>query len=59
MAKRPDASRPVKSGKDPHAIIHTRAKASKPLQKPLDQHLAALLNPALTSETSRDGFGEA
>ena len=59
MAKRPDSSRPVKSGKDPHAIIHTRAKASKPLQKPLDQHLAALLNPALTSETSRDGFGEA
>ncbi|MBV9112603.1 MAG: DEAD/DEAH box helicase family protein, partial [Hyphomicrobiales bacterium] len=59
MAKRSEPSRPAKAGKDPHAIIHTRAKASKPLQKPLDQHLAALLNPALTSEGPQGGFGEA
>ncbi|MFI5012688.1 MAG: excinuclease ABC subunit UvrB [Hyphomicrobiales bacterium] len=57
MAKRSDPSRPAKPGKDPHAIIHTRAKASKPKLKPLDEHLAALLNPALTAE--RGGFGEA
>jgi excinuclease ABC subunit B len=47
MAKRTDPKRPAKPGKDPHAIIHTRAKAAKPVTKPLDAHLAALLNPAL------------
>ncbi|MHB2167730.1 excinuclease ABC subunit UvrB [Alsobacter sp. R-9] len=34
----------------------TRAKASKPELKPLDEHLAALLNPAINRE--RGGFGE-
>jgi excinuclease ABC subunit B len=34
----------------------TRSKAGKPELKPLDEHLAALLNPALNE---RQGFGEA
>jgi len=60
MPKRPDTPRPAKAGKDPHAIIHTRAKASKPKARPLDEHLAALLNPALAKgEQGSDGFGEA
>ena len=59
MAKRSDPSRPAKAGKDPHAIVHTRAKASKPVTKPLDEHLAVLLNPALTADAKRGGFGEA
>ncbi|MGC1576398.1 MAG: excinuclease ABC subunit B, partial [Beijerinckiaceae bacterium] len=59
MAKRTEPSRPAKAGKDPHAIIHTRAKASKPAGKPLDEHLAALLNPALNTDASSSGFGEA
>ena len=60
MAKRSDPPRPAKPGKDPHAIIHTRAKASKPKLKPLDEHLAALLNPALAKgEGKAEGFGEA
>ncbi|HEV3247920.1 MAG TPA: DEAD/DEAH box helicase family protein, partial [Beijerinckiaceae bacterium] len=59
MAKRSEPSRPAKAGKDPHAIIHTRAKASKPAGKPLDEHLAALLNPALNTDASSSGFGEA
>ncbi len=59
MAKRSDPSRPAKAGKDPHAIIHTRAKASKPAGKPLDEHLAALLNPALNTDAASSGFGEA
>ncbi len=65
MAKRSEPSRPAKAGKDPHAIIHTNAKASKPKLKPLDEHLAALLNPALAKveakkpETKPEGFGEA
>jgi excinuclease ABC subunit B len=39
----------------------TRAKASKPELKPLDEHLAALLNPALNRERkpAAGGFGEA
>ena len=38
----------------------TRAKASKPELKPLDEHLAALLNPALNRERAPTrGFGEA
>ena len=36
----------------------TRAKASRPELQPLDEHLAALLNPALV-ETKPQGFGEA
>jgi excinuclease ABC subunit B len=60
MAKHSDPPRPAKAGKDPHAIIHTRAKASKPKLKPLDEHLAALLNPALSkAEPNAEGFGEA
>ena len=35
----------------------TRAKASRPDVQPLDEHLAALLNPALNDR--RSGFGEA
>ena len=35
----------------------TRAKASRPDVQPLDQHLAALLNPSLNEQ--RRGFGEA
>ena len=34
----------------------TRAKASRPDVQPLDEHLAALLNPALNER--RPGFGE-
>ena len=38
----------------------TRAKASKPELKPLDEHLAALLSPAINREReSARGFGEA
>ena len=60
MAKRPAKPGPAKVGKDPHAIIHTRAKASKPKLKPLDEHLAALLNPALAKgEAKPEGFTEA
>ena len=36
----------------------TRAKASRPELQPLDEHLAALLNPALV-EPKPSGFGEA
>ncbi len=36
----------------------TRAKASRPELQPLDEHLAALLNPALV-EPNAPGFGEA
>ena len=39
-----------------NAARPTRAKASKPDVKPLDEHLASLLNPALNE--SRGGFGE-
>ncbi len=35
----------------------TRAKASRPELQPLDEHLAALLNPALVE--TKQGFGEA
>ena len=38
----------------------TRAKASRPDVQPLDEHLSALLNPALTpAKDSSPGFGEA
>ncbi len=36
----------------------TRGKASRPELQPLDEHLAALLNPALV-EAKPQGFGEA
>jgi excinuclease ABC subunit B len=42
-----------------------KSKAAKPLVKPLGEHLAALLNPALSEENRSDayptplGFGEA
>ena len=38
-----------KSPRKPRAA-QTRSKASKPELKPLDEHLAALLNPALNRE---------
>ena len=43
----------------------TKSKAAKPIVKPLGEHLAALLNPALREENRSDayptpqGFGEA
>ncbi len=47
----PSAPAPAKKPRTP------RSKASKPEVKPLDQHLAALLNPALNQRQS--GFAEA
>ena len=49
MAKSPN--------KSPKSVRPTRAKASRPDVKPLDEHLASLLNPALNEP--RGGFGEA
>ncbi|MBX3525090.1 MAG: excinuclease ABC subunit UvrB [Rhodoblastus sp.] len=46
------ANPPKKSGRAP------RAKAARPDVTPLDEHLSALLNPALTAEKPR-GMGEA
>jgi excinuclease ABC subunit B len=47
----PSAPAPAKKSRTP------RSKASKPEVKPLDEHLAALLNPALNQRQS--GFAEA
>src|SRR5213593_4399339 len=55
----PDSPRP--RGKSSGA----KSKAAKPIVKPLGEHLAALLNPALSEENRSDayptprGFGEA
>jgi excinuclease ABC subunit B len=48
---------------NPSMASNPKSKASKPLLKPLDDHLAALLNPALTKKQasqpgSSPGFGE-
>jgi excinuclease ABC subunit B len=54
MAKAPDISdKPAQSRKAP------RSKASKPGVKPLGEHLAALLNPALNARPSQHGTSEA
>ena len=53
MSKPPHPSAPAPA-KKPRA---PRSKASKPEVKPLDEHLAALLNPALNQRQS--GFAEA
>ena len=58
--------------KNPKSVAKTTGKASKPELLPLDEHLAALLNPALTQERQSqanaraqiesgraEGFGEA
>ncbi|MBV9220346.1 MAG: DEAD/DEAH box helicase family protein, partial [Methylobacteriaceae bacterium] len=51
--------------KNPKSPVRpTRAKANKPEGRPLDQHLAALLNPSLVNEaqgrgSAGRGFGEA
>jgi excinuclease ABC subunit B len=54
MPRKNDSSAPVPP---------SRAKAAKPTLQPLDQHLAALLNPALNapgkSQAGGRGFGEA
>ncbi|WP_131196389.1 excinuclease ABC subunit UvrB [Lichenihabitans psoromatis] len=51
----PTTSAPTKS---PASSRPTRPKASRPDVKPLDEHLAALLNPAL-NEKRGSGFAEA
>jgi excinuclease ABC subunit B len=54
MVKAPETSTtPVRSKKAP------RSKASKPEVKPLGEHLAALLNPALNQRPQNRGFREA
>ncbi|TVR08136.1 MAG: excinuclease ABC subunit UvrB [Salinarimonadaceae bacterium] len=55
---------PAKSGRPKASRAKgPSSKASKPVLKPLDEHLAALLNPALNkphvSAYPEDGFGEA
>jgi excinuclease ABC subunit B len=54
MAKAPSSSAPRKP------VRETRAKASKPELKPLDEHLAALLNPGIARDEApaRRGFAE-
>ncbi len=53
MSKPPHPSAPASAKK----LKTPRSKASKPEVKPLDEHLAALLNPALNQRQS--GFAEA
>ena len=51
MAKSPKSPASKSASRTPNS------KASKPLVQPLDEHLAALLNPVLNER--REGFGEA
>ena len=53
-SKKPARAAPARAGRAP------TSKASRPDLQPLDQHLAALLNPALPeAKPARPGFGEA
>ncbi|WP_026605726.1 excinuclease ABC subunit UvrB [Methylocapsa acidiphila] len=48
-----------KPSKPPARRGAPRSKASKPEVQPLDEHLAALLNPALNQRRQAEGFSEA